>query len=155
MKKSVLAIIIAVIALGLIGYVVFANNGDSKDQPAVSNETADSAHATDETADAPAASTENQASQQEGSLAAGVTVSIKSFTFSPGKITVRQGTKVTWTNKDGVRHDVTPDTETAEFKASGLLSEGSSYSVTFDTPGTYTYHCSPHPYMKGTVEVTE
>ena len=36
-----------------------------------------------------------------------------------------------------------------------LLAKVESYSWTFNTVGTYTYHCSPHPYMKGIVEVVE
>jgi plastocyanin len=34
-----------------------------------------------------------------------------------------------------------------------MLGAGGSWSYTFTTPGTYTYHCSPHPFMKGTVVV--
>jgi plastocyanin len=37
---------------------------------------------------------------------------------------------------------------------SGLFEESGTFSKTFDTPGTYTYYCVPHPIMIGTVEVT-
>lgn len=83
------------------------------------------------------------------------TVEIKDYSYAPGTITVKKGTTVTWTNQDAVRHDVTPDTATDEFKKSELLSKGESFSVTFNTTGTFSYYCSPHPYMKGTVTVTE
>lgn len=79
----------------------------------------------------------------------------KGFAVSPKSITVKKGTTVTWTNQDDAKHDVTPDTETADFKASELFGKGESHKVTFNTVGTYPYHCSPHPYMKGSIEVVE
>lgn len=82
-------------------------------------------------------------------------VKISNFEFLPSKIKVKKGTTVTWTNEDTIRHDVKPDRETEEFKASELLGKGESYAVTFNTAGIYNYFCSPHSYMKGTVEVVE
>lgn len=82
-------------------------------------------------------------------------VTIKDFAFAPGTITVKKGTTVTWTNQDSTKHSVTPDDETADFKSSDLLSKGQTYSVTFNTAGTFTYHCSLHAEMKATVVVTE
>lgn len=82
-------------------------------------------------------------------------VTYKSFAVVEKTIKVKMGTTVTWTNQDNAKHDVTPDTETADFKASDLFGKGETYSVTFNTPGKYAYHCSPHPYMKGIIEVTE
>jgi plastocyanin len=35
---------------------------------------------------------------------------------------------------------------------SELLTEG-TFSYTFDDAGTFTYHCTPHPMMVGTVIV--
>ncbi len=78
-----------------------------------------------------------------------------SYDYQQKKIRVKKGTTVKWTNQSNTKHDVTPDTETAEFKASNLLKKGESYEVTFNSAGTFTYNCSPHPYMKGSVEVTE
>jgi amicyanin len=82
-------------------------------------------------------------------------VFIEDFAFTPNKLTVKKGTTVTWTNKDTARHDVNPDVESQDFKASNLLGKDETYSVAFNTVGTYNYSCSPHPYMKGTVEVIE
>jgi plastocyanin len=33
------------------------------------------------------------------------------------------------------------------------MGDGQIYQHTFDTKGTLTYHCSIHPFMKGSVEV--
>ena len=83
------------------------------------------------------------------------TVTIKDFAFNPGTITVKVGTKVTWTNEDSVSHTVTADTMSADAPASGNIAKGESYSFTFNKAGTYAYHCTPHPYMKASVIVTE
>lgn len=82
-------------------------------------------------------------------------VTYKDFAVVQKTIRVKKGTTVTWTNQDSAKHDVTPDKETEDFKASELFGKGETQSITFNTVGTYAYHCSPHPYMKGTIEVTE
>lgn len=82
-------------------------------------------------------------------------ITYKGFAVAQKSIRVKKGTKVTWTNQDSAMHDVTPDNETADFKASKLFGKGETYQTIFNTVGTYTYHCSPHPYMKGTIEVVE
>ncbi|MEO6513920.1 MAG: cupredoxin family copper-binding protein [Candidatus Saccharimonadales bacterium] len=83
------------------------------------------------------------------------TVAIKDFAFNPGTITVKVGTKVTWTNEDSVAHTVTADTASSDAPASNSIGKGDSYSFTFNKAGTYDYHCTPHPYMKATVIVTQ
>lgn len=82
-------------------------------------------------------------------------VEIKNHAYSPATITVKVGTTVTWTNQDGVRHDVVATNASADAPSSELLARGESYSFTFNKPGTYDYYCTPHPYMKGKVIVTE
>ena len=83
-------------------------------------------------------------------------VIISNYTFSPVTLKVKKGTKVTWTNHDTVKHDVVSDSsQTVTGPESPLLGKNETFSFTFDSVGTYKYHCSPHPYMHGTVEVTE
>jgi amicyanin len=82
-------------------------------------------------------------------------VNIQNFSYAPANITVKKGTKITWTNKDFLIHTVTAD-NTAELNlASPDLARGESYSFTFNKVGTFSYHCVPHPQMKGSVTVTE
>ncbi len=81
----------------------------------------------------------------------GASVSIVDFAFQPGSIEVAAGSTVTWTNNGSAPHTVSSDSGAFE---SGQLSPGASFSQTFDTPGAYTYHCSIHPQMTGTVVVT-
>jgi Cupredoxin-like domain len=65
-------------------------------------------------------------------------------------IIVKQGTTVDWQNKDNTQHTTTSDTP--GIWDSGILSPGQSYSITFNSTGTFTYHCNIHP-MTGTIEV--
>jgi plastocyanin len=77
-------------------------------------------------------------------------VRIASFAFSPQAITVSVGQSVVWTNADSVPHTATSDTGMWN---SGVIAPGASYSMTFSTPGTFTYRCTIHPFMTGTVTV--
>jgi amicyanin len=77
-------------------------------------------------------------------------VKIANFAFDPANITVPVGTTVTWTNLDSVSHTVTSDTGVFE---SGTLSHNATFSYTFNSRGTFSYSCSPHPFMKGKVVV--
>lgn len=82
-------------------------------------------------------------------------VTIRNYAFSPAAVKVKKGTTVTWTNQDTVRHNVkTAEGAPAAFEGP-LLDQGMSYSYTFTQAGTYNYFCQPHPYMKGSVIVTD
>jgi amicyanin len=75
-------------------------------------------------------------------------VTIKDFAFGPSSLTVKKGDTVTWTNQDSAPHQIAG----TNFK-SEMLSNGGTYSFTFNEAGTFDYHCSIHPLMKGTVVV--
>jgi plastocyanin len=77
-------------------------------------------------------------------------VSIVNMSFSPATLTVTVGTTVTWTNNDNITHTVTSDASGFD---SGDITMGSKYSRVFSVAGTYTYHCTIHPTMKGTIVV--
>jgi plastocyanin len=79
------------------------------------------------------------------------TVSIQNFSFNPSTLSVKVGTKVTWMNNDTVPHTVTSDS--GNLLTSPTLAPGQSFSFTFTTPGSVSYHCSIHPMMKGTISV--
>ena len=79
-----------------------------------------------------------------------VAVSISKFAFSPATITISAGQSITWTNADPVAHTATSD---AQVWDSGDLAPNASFSTTFSQPGTYAYHCTIHPFIRGTVVV--
>lgn len=98
--------------------------------------------------------TPSTSEQKESQSSDPNTISISDFAFKTKVLTISKGTKVTWTNADEAHHDITPDEDYGSaFTGSSLLNQGDSYSFTFEEPGTYAYHCSPHPYMKAVIEV--
>ena len=85
--------------------------------------------------------------------AAGDQVEVQGFSYKPENLTVKAGTKVTWTFKDDADHNVEP-VGGAELTKSPDLKDGGTYSFTFTKPGMVKYRCSIHNYMTGTVMVT-
>jgi amicyanin len=88
--------------------------------------------------------------QPKAVAAASGSVTIADFTFSPATITINQGDTVTWNNNGPTPHSATANDGSFD---TGILRKGQSGSHTFDAAGTYSYICTPHPYMKGTVVV--
>jgi quinohemoprotein ethanol dehydrogenase len=74
------------------------------------------------------------------------------YNFSPPRITVEAGSKVTFTNGGSTPHNAAG--ADAGGWDTGLLSAGQVATVTFNKPGTYNYLCTPHPYMIGQIIVT-
>jgi plastocyanin len=85
--------------------------------------------------------------------------------FSPNPFSESIATKSTvkWVNEDrgtggyggmaGTTHHLVSDTP--GIFDSGALGPGHSYTATFAAPGSYTYHCSIHPTMVGTITITQ
>jgi plastocyanin len=76
----------------------------------------------------------------------------KSWGFTPVDLVVQTGTTITWRNNGRNMHTVSADDKTFE---SGELAPGATWSMRFDSPGTFAYHCTPHPWMKASVRVVE
>jgi plastocyanin len=143
MKKTVVAIVVAVVAIGGIAAGIALMQKDTK-----KDATAKPAGNSSETMDMDKTS-------ESPETAAVVTdkVDIKNFAYSPAAITVKKGTVVTWTNSDSAPHTITGKDNTAI--DSKTMNEGDTYSFKFDTVGTLEYFCSFHTGMTGTVTVTE
>jgi amicyanin len=148
--KSIILVIVAVVVLAGAAFAITRNSNDGEQPTATDTQTTQTTNDTDEQNTESKTQSNNSDTQGQTS-----SVEIKDFAFSPSNITVKKGTAVTWTNRDSVQHDVSPDQESEAFKGSQLLAKDASYSFTFNTPGTYTYHCGPHPQMTATVVVTE
>jgi plastocyanin len=82
--------------------------------------------------------------------AADQTVTIADYEFTPADITVQQGDEVTWVNDGPSDHSATADDGSFD---TGIFPAGERRSVTFEDVGTFTYICTPHPQMEGTVVV--
>lgn len=138
MKKAVIIIVIIVIAIvAWLGLRGSPKNQSDNQQTANTNQSA-----------------QNQTETQNQKAAAANQVTISNFAFKPANITVKKGTKVTWTNQDSTAHTVT-ETDGKAGPNSTALSNGQSYSFTYAQAGTFSYHCSIHPEMTGSVTVTD
>lgn len=79
-----------------------------------------------------------------------VSISIRGYAFNPATITVPAGTKVTFTNHDQTAHTATSTTMAFD---TGSVAPGTSRGVVLHRPGTYTYYCQFHAFMRATVIV--
>lgn len=79
-----------------------------------------------------------------------VFVGIRDTFFTPETVTVMLHKSVRWTNEGALQHTVVADSAPWQ---SGLLAPTVWFEVLFDSAGGFTYHCSQHPGMTGTVVV--
>jgi plastocyanin len=79
-------------------------------------------------------------------------VEIVEFTYEPDPVTIEEGGKVTWINRDSAPHTATADDGSFDTET---LEEGKLKSETFKKAGSYPFFCEIHPDMRGTVEVVE
>lgn len=85
-------------------------------------------------------------------------INIKNFQFNPNYLQIPAGTNVVWINLEDIdnqnqNHIIHDITEVNGLFQSPDLKSNQSFTLTFQTPGTYHYYCSHHPQMKGTIEV--
>jgi plastocyanin len=84
------------------------------------------------------------------------TVAIGTFQFRPRTLSVPVGSTIKWMNGDEIEHTVTagvPDTASGGFNGI-LATQGATFTRVFDRPGTYTYFCDRHHFMRGEIRVT-
>jgi plastocyanin len=74
-----------------------------------------------------------------------------SWQFTPTRLEITTGTTVVWSNVSTTYHTISAPN--LAFEDSGYLDPGQTFQQTFDTPGTYSFHCDPHPWMMGVIEV--
>lgn len=124
MNKNIIFVIVIIVVLFAVGsYFVFRNNSNKANNSQQQTTTPNAVETTNN-------------------------VNIKDFAFSPSDIKVKKGTMVTWKNEDSSIHKIKSDS----FE-SGDINTGNTYQFKFENVGTFTYICSIHPSMKGTVTV--
>jgi plastocyanin len=77
-------------------------------------------------------------------------VGIVDFHYRPTPLRVSAGTRVTFSNLSGIAHTAT---ENGGGFDTGRIRPGGAASVTLRRPGTYIFHCSIHPFMRGKIVV--
>jgi plastocyanin len=89
-------------------------------------------------------------------------VAVKDNSFSPKKKSIKKGTKITWTWKGEVDHNVTLGIAPKgvkpypkDKKAQSKTQIKGTYVRTLTVPGKYTYFCTIHAGMDQTLTVTK
>lgn len=82
--------------------------------------------------------------------------------FIPKLVNIQLGVDnhVVWTNNDDTAHTVTPDhrasdSYSGDFGSLGVIKPGETYEFLFTEANVVEYHCTPHPWMKGSLEITK
>lgn len=136
--------VVGIVVYGLIYYFVFAKKGGTSYNPSPTTAPATNSEATPSTT-----ATETS----EG------TVTLTADGFSPATLTVKVGTKVTWSNQSGVDAIVnsSPHPTHTDYPPLNLgsLPNGGIFSLIFDKPGTYKYHNHLKPSQFGTIVVVQ
>lgn len=166
MNRTATVAVGAVIVVTAVTGLVLVNN--SKKPPANSSSSQSSSQSHD------MSTMNNQPDQDVGGMVDltnqnEITMNIKDFKYEKPNIRIKKGTKVTWINQDTIQHNVMLEHEGSDKAhdaptkeevdpnelAGPLLTKGESYSFTFNEVKANPYHCSPHPFMKGSVTVVE
>jgi plastocyanin len=83
--------------------------------------------------------------------ASGTDIDISNYCFSPTVLYADVGDTVTWTNLDSFPHSV--GGANMAWGSFGQFREGHAARYSFSAPGVYSYVCTVHPGMVGTVVV--
>ena len=129
-RRSPVAVLAACVTLALGGGVAIGCDGGDEEPTAAAAETT---------------TTEETPPQETDAI------EISDFKFDPGTVAADAGAEISWTNGDQAPHTATADDSSFD---TGTLDRGDDATVKFDEPGTYSYYCRFHPFMKGTVEVS-
>jgi plastocyanin len=163
MKTSNVLLLVFVAVVVIVGGAVLIMNANSASNPGVTGQVINTQPAQNSTNTQTPTNTQAPTNTQTPTTSVPVAMTtpasngsannviIQSFAFSPQTLTVNVGDTVTWTNLDSVAHTVISDV--GNEISSPSLNQGQSYSHTFVTGGRYTYHCSIHPNMTGTIIV--
>jgi quinohemoprotein ethanol dehydrogenase len=86
-----------------------------------------------------------------GGIAFDGTMYTYEYAFTPQVVQVSPGTTLTFKNDGSVVHTATA--ADGSWDTGDISGGGGTAQVTFDNPGTYTFNCTPHPWMIGRVIV--
>jgi plastocyanin len=105
------------------------------------------------TSSPPAAGKSGGTTTSGGAAGGAVAVKMQNIAFAPTTVHVKVGQQITWTNDDGVPHNVT--SQSGEKISSPTFAKGGTFSFTPTKAGTISYVCTIHPGMDGTIVVSQ
>jgi plastocyanin len=79
-----------------------------------------------------------------------VAAAVQDFIFRPARLEIASGTTIVWSNDGQVMHTVSAKDGSFD---SGPIEPGERRGITFSRPGTFPFHCTPHPFMQGVIVV--
>jgi len=100
---------------------------------------------------APAATTAGSAVCADSTGTTTVAATVGDFKWAP--VSAKVGDVITWTNSDSAPHRVALDDGSCQMSGN-IPGGGGKASLVFSAPGTYPFHCSVHPTMKGTITIS-
>ena len=100
---------------------------------------------------APAATTAGSAVCADSTGTTTVDATVGGFKWDP--VSAKVGDVITWTNSDSAPHKVALDDGSCTM-SSNIAGSGGKASLVFSKAGTYPFHCSIHPSMKGTITIS-
>jgi len=82
----------------------------------------------------------------------------ESYVPNKAKVLLGISNYVIWENNDETPHTVTPDHRTADsysgdFASVGVIMPGETFEFLFTEEQKIPYHCDPHPWMTGTIDI--
>jgi len=143
--RALFAAVLLAIAFGL---AACGGGGDGGGDTTTTETTTEST--SEPSGDSASGPSSGNAAAPSGDAVRSAKVEIANFAYDPDPVTIEEGGKVIWINRDSAPHTATAEDGSFD---TGTLEEGKLKSETFKKPGTYAYVCSIHPQMHGTVEV--
>jgi plastocyanin len=145
--KTILSVPVLCVAFGLTAVGVGGCGGGADNDSSSATRT-ESAETTTEAGDDSTAG--GNAPAPSGDAVRSAEVEIEDFSYRPDPVTIEEGGKVIWKNRDSAPHTATAADGSFD---TGTIEEDKIKSETFKQAGAYEYVCSIHPQMHGTVEV--
>ena len=152
--KNVIYVIVALIIIFVIYYFVKPSNNTQQTQTPTSQMPINTQNQvpTNQAPTAPITNVNNNPiTPAQAPSAKTINISIINFTFNPGVISINRGDTIIWTNNDSVPHQIKGDN--LSNLGGQVMSNGQTYSYTFNDTGTFAYHCNIHPSMTGSIIV--
>ena len=137
------------VALGVALVLAACGGGTATTAPTIAAATSGPPSAAPATAGATAGAA---APCEETTDATTVDAAIADFKFDPANVTASVGDVITWTNADSAPHAVGLDDGSCSMQ--GNIAQGQKKSLAFSQAGTFPFHCTVHPDMKGTITIS-